>query len=488
MDPPEGLPSKPGVKKPRSRRVARWISLGFLLLLILTPLGLIVAAYLTLHAAEAEADRLDPGWRFEENEARRRAETIPPAEDAALRVGGVIKRLPAGWAEPCSCSDLSNALLKLAPNERLDASMAAALRTEVDRLAPAIEEARPLNDLSRGRLAFDTRTPVFDNPLSETMKTRKVASLLELAAIHRAQCDDLDGALCDGRAIIGVSDAIGDEPTIISMLVRLAEVHVAIKVTERILAQGEASDEALVRMQERIAAEGRVPFGLIGLRGERASEYQYLGLYADGTQPVYSPGDPQGPPPGGKIFNRSLTPFWRYNQGLMLRFMNRAVEIAKLPIAEQGPRWKHWKTLTKPPDNRFRVLPGIPTYLMIPGVSAFQMADSRIHGLIGVTQVMIAMERFRLARHHWPETLQEIPRSILPELPIDPFCGEPVRIARVSDGWSVYCVGPDGQDDGGKLDPTFREDRKGFDWGYRLWDVGHRRQPRSPKTVTEPRS
>ncbi len=39
-----------------------------------------------------------------------------------------------------------------------------------------------------------------------------------------------------------------------------------------------------------------------------------------------------------------------------------------------------------------------------------------------------------------------------PETTIDPFCGEPLRIKKLPDGWMVYSVGSNLVDDGGKLD------------------------------------
>jgi hypothetical protein len=97
--------------------------------------------------------------------------------------------------------------------------------------------------------------------------------------------------------------------------------------------------------------------------------------------------------------------------------------------------------------------------------------------MLNVAQAMVAMERFRRGNGRWPKSLDEITKSLLPEPLTDPYSGEPVRVARVPDGWVVYCVGPDGQDDGGRLDPRFVPTAKGFDWGFRLWDVAHRRRP-----------
>src|SRR5258708_4848551 len=88
-------------KDPRSAgrfRWLKWLGIGFLTLLIV---GLSFRSYVTslgkrrFEAAAAELDASDPGWRWEDIEARR--ETIPPEKNAALHIQAASQLLPKGW-------------------------------------------------------------------------------------------------------------------------------------------------------------------------------------------------------------------------------------------------------------------------------------------------------------------------------------------------------------------------------------------------------
>lgn len=61
-----------------------------------------------------------------------------------------------------------------------------------------------------------------------------------------------------------------------------------------------------------------------------------------------------------------------------------------------------------------------------------------------------AIERFRL-RHGGvlPTELKELVPKFIPQVPEDPFDGQPIRFKRLNDGYCVYSIGPNGRDDGG---------------------------------------
>jgi len=64
--------------------------------------------------------------------------------------------------------------------------------------------------------------------------------------------------------------------------------------------------------------------------------------------------------------------------------------------------------------------------------------------------------------------------------PTDPYDGQPLRWRRFDDGLVVYSIGPDGEDNGGKLDRQNPPVTPGTDIGFRLWDAAKRRQPPAP--------
>ncbi len=63
--------------------------------------------------------------------------------------------------------------------------------------------------------------------------------------------------------------------------------------------------------------------------------------------------------------------------------------------------------------------------------------------------VAIALELQRRRTGDWPQSLEEIPKTILPSIPPDQFTGEPIRYAIVDGVPTLYSVGVDRIDDGG---------------------------------------
>src|SRR5262249_22108480 len=104
--------------------------------------------------AVAEADRLDPGWRFEELEAKRAI--LSDEHNGALRGLAAHDLLPNPWpprhAGPTE-SDLAieASLRTLAPTDSLGPETTKALTAVLEAAKAALVEARKLKDLPNGR-------------------------------------------------------------------------------------------------------------------------------------------------------------------------------------------------------------------------------------------------------------------------------------------------------------------------------------------------
>jgi len=101
----------------------------------------------------------------------------------------------------------------------------------------------------------------------------------------------------------------------------------------------------------------------------------------------------------------------------------------------------------------------------------------RAKAYVCCTVAALAVERYRLLTGEWPTTLESIPKTILPSVPLDPMTGKPILFARRTDGVTVYAVGPDGFDDGGKIDRLSPSSTGGVDLGIRLYNPDQRRLP-----------
>jgi hypothetical protein len=66
--------------------------------------------------------------------------------------------------------------------------------------------------------------------------------------------------------------------------------------------------------------------------------------------------------------------------------------------------------------------------------------------------IELALRQYRSATGAWPETLNELAPKHISRVPIDPFDpeGHALRYVRTADGYLLYSVGYDGDDDGGR--------------------------------------
>ncbi|MCW3059083.1 MAG: hypothetical protein JWQ02_904 [Capsulimonas sp.] len=88
------------------------------------------------------------------------------------------------------------------------------------------------------------------------------------------------------------------------------------------------------------------------------------------------------------------------------------------------------------------------------GLPAMCDNDRTQNAFLGIA---LALHAYQLQHHAYPETLSALAPDLLPRLPDDPFApGSPLRYQKNAGTYTLYSVGPDGVDDGGKAidDPT----------------------------------
>src|SRR5207249_93911 len=135
--------------------------LGLLLLLFIS-LGVGWWCYVQAQAASrltsaiANLDRQDPGWRWDDLQAKRAS--VPDEENAALRVEAAFNLMPRGWptkpARPDDESEqksLVEQILDQEPSTQLSEAQIKELRVELEKVKMALVEARKLAGLATGR-------------------------------------------------------------------------------------------------------------------------------------------------------------------------------------------------------------------------------------------------------------------------------------------------------------------------------------------------
>jgi hypothetical protein len=461
---------------PRQRpRWRRWLGqVVVMLLLALVGLGVRFdyrhrLAVAKLEEAVAAVDREEPGWRVKDLEASRAV--VPDAENSALVLAKVRELLPqTAWN-----TELDTLLEGPQPCEQLRPDQVALLRSELARARPALEEARKVADLLRGRHPIAHRRPAISTQLPHLQPLRGTVTWLKLDAMLRAQDRDLRGAALSCRAAMNAARSVGDEPTTVSQLVRVACVAVVGNAVERTLAQGEAEEQELAALQQLFTEEDAHPALQVVLRAERAMIHDTLEAVENGEITLSQlDSDGRRPAPWDeRVFGFYYRDRVREDHPRLFALMARRFEIAALPLHQQGDAQRAF-TAEIVASTRNVVT------LLLPEMNKVGEAFRRHQATSRCLELLLAIERYRLRHGAWPESLGQLTPGLLEGVPLDPFDGQPLRYRRLEDGAMVYSVGHDGVDNSGNLDrahPT----QPGVDIGFRLWDVKHRRQPPRPK-------
>jgi hypothetical protein len=106
--------------------------------------------------------------------------------------------------------------------------------------------------------------------------------------------------------------------------------------------------------------------------------------------------------------------------------------------------------------------------LLVPALSRVFETQAKSQARHRAAEILLAATRARLEAAAPPESAESLVPTWLVAVPADPFRTEgPLTVKTGADGWLVYSVGPDGEDDGGPV-PAGAEPVEGND------DVGLR--------------
>jgi hypothetical protein len=313
--------------------------------------------------------------------------------------------------------------------------------------------------------------------IAAQLNARDLAGWLQHHAFLLTHAAKYDEAVESCRAMVNLGRSMGDEPVIMACLIRIAAQVLAMETLERVLAQGQVSDDELGAMQDALAQEITNEHFLQAIRGERAGMQLLFESIRDGKTHFDEM--------GSSIKHGDTFSNWCADTRLStyfpdhLRYMNRGVEMAKLPIHERNAPMEQWSAEIK--NGKKNPV----TWLLARGLVKVHQADCRSQAMLRSTIVALAAERYRL-RHkdkRWPASLDElVKKRLLDTIPNDPMDNQPIRYRRTQDGVVIYSIGIDLADDGGNIDRE-RPQNLGVDVGIRLWDPSARRQPAQPHVV-----
>ena len=428
--------------------------------------------------AEAEADRDDPRWRLFEIEADR--PQMADSDNSALYIMAVLRKGKISVWSPNRDAIFEN----LPANAQLNAQQVELIRTSFAKVPGQIEAARKLKGMPAGRCPLKFSDDWISTLIPNQQDTREIADWLKHDAMLLAQEGDCDAAIESCQGIVNVSRSVKDDPFLITNLIRFAELNLAMEALERVLAQGEPSEERLASMQAMLERELPENSFLLGIRGERAgTHYLFENLRAGKVkQNPFALIGRGGVDTGHPIYDWMAENFpstlIRYYPD-HLRTMNRMVAAARLPLHERNAALKKIQKDAIDSENPI-------SRLLLPATDKVETSERRLQIYLRSMIVALACERYRLKDEHkrWPAALDDLVKAkLLTSVPTDPIDNQPLRFRRTKEGVVIYSVGLDGVDNQGNIqrDNPFNP---GVDLGYRLFDPQfRRRQPLPPVGV-----
>jgi hypothetical protein len=273
-------------------------------------------------------------------------------------------------------------------------------------------------------------------------------------ALLKADQNDPAGAVRDIEASLTLSRSLDGEPILISQLVSGAVLRITTDSIERTLARTSFSDEQLSRLGNELTAAEATNRCWIAMVGERASGGELMRMLSD---------DPRGfimmankmskddqtdvPPRYYHGYLISLSGFWQRDRDYFLRAMSTNIAaLAATPPASLRFT-NEFEAIYSNAFKTFHVM----SAMLLPSFNGVVNRDADCRAKLRTTIAAIAVERWRAAHGgKIPDSLSELVPSFLPAIPQDPYDGQPLRFKKLSKGYVVYSIGPNGQDDGGK--------------------------------------
>lgn len=320
----------------------------------------------------------------------------------------------------------------------------------------------------------DYSRPSADMLLPELAGLKQAGRLLCLSARQRAQTGDVRGALADLDAALSVARHTASESLLISILVGVAIERVALQTLQALMAAPDVATAGKAwplpqldapyshRRSMRRAMQMEEAFGLTIYAdiasARRGSDLFMLVQTVDAERTsrqmidelIHGLADPV------------LLPLWR------VFLMDADLASYRAVMASFRERLSQpYVRVAKHAQARFealeRDLDGPLASMIVPALNKVILRSVQAEARRRLAQLGLALTRHR-ARHDGalPASLDALDPSLIPGIPIDPYTGKPLLLKVGPTTWTLYSVGPDGVDDGGKpLDPDAGLEGKG---------------------------
>lgn len=446
---PTPPPASPPAKPSRLRRLWKWTKRLLLLIVVLLATTSVVYAIHrqlafsggreALAAVRAELDANEPGWRYEEIEAAYNATLPPPGKNSVE----VVLKLPVVNTEDSLERMLLNSVIETVSNELPSDSILETAREIEDQLPVKHPAVLELKNSSVGGLPMVGCLFIPDPRWKSLQDLTDRVLPLQAAAFSAQARMDYQASHTYTLAMLNGGRAIGVMPRHLAQGRRNAMTLLAARMTLRMLALG-ATATGLDELQHEFLVEAERDWMKATFRGERAvldreaprmtREDLFRSMMVLRTSDITWE---------DHLMYRAIEPYREECLAGALREYGHDIATMDRPSAERVERWKKLEDMERSEDRSF------PNSLFrfwrmefTRPARMLQDRDDEVRVLLRGLVVGIACERFRQKNKHWPKSLEEIPKDLLPIPPNDPFNGKSMNYRIDEEGIIIQLNGP----------------------------------------------
>lgn len=329
--------------------------------------------------------------------------------------------------------------------------------TNTDLLAGLSQYDPILSEITKASRRPYCRFPIqyednFQSLLPQLSPLRDLARVYRLRALAELSAGKTEAALDDAQMCLRLADSLKDEPTLISFLVSIAILDSATQPVWEGLAAHRWNESQLALLQTGFEKIDAFDGYAKSLQGERILNCQFTRSMRD---------DPSGF--ADLLLSRSLVlesnwvdrvipSGWFYRNQVSL---DRYYTETWLPAVD----WEHQdlspKTLIQA-ENSLETMRFTPYNVLCKALLPAQAVVAKRAAMAQTTAneaaIACALERYRLARGEFPETLDALAPQFIGKLPHDVIDGGPLHYRRTTDGqYVLYSIGWNEVDDGGQV-------------------------------------
>jgi hypothetical protein len=242
-----------------------------------------------------------------------------------------------------------------------------------------------------------------------------------------------DDAVRSTVVLLKLTSHFERNPTIVSYLIALACRGMALESANAAMQSGPVSKDARNELDAELGLQEPMPGYVWALKSERAFGIDQIDALLGGKSMVFFPG-------GAK-----------YEKSECLDMMQDGITAASQDFANHDD--------TKyAPTHRQGIWNGGGrlAQMSFASLQAGYQATKRTQALIRCLRVLNALQRYAAAGTDNVPKLSDL--GLPPATTIDPFTGAPLRVKKMPQGWLVYSVGKNMQDDGGKIEDLEKGD------------------------------